>query len=62
MTDQPAPCQSLPQDVQDWIEFTVELIMQTYEEAGTPLKGGAPIFEAMCKAYQVGRNDQISRP
>jgi hypothetical protein len=50
---------ALPDDVLDWIEFTVELIMKQYEEAGTPLKGGAPIFEALCKAYRVGRNDAL---
>jgi hypothetical protein len=49
----------LPDDVLDWIEFTVELIMKQYEEAGTPLKGGAPIFDALCKAYTVGRNDAL---
>jgi hypothetical protein len=49
----------LSADVEDWLESVVDSIMEQYEEAGTPLKGGSPIFEALCKAYTVGRNDAL---
>lgn len=50
---------TLPAEVEDWIDSVVDSIMEGYEEAGTPLKGGLSIAKALREAYRKGRNDAL---
>lgn len=49
----------LDDTTEDWIEVTVEEIMDRFERAGTPIKGGVLIAEAMRDAYMRGRAAEI---
>jgi len=50
MTDTPQPF-----DLDRWVDDVYERIADRYEKAGTILKGGAPIGEALEEAYNLGR-------
>ena len=51
----------LSEEVEDWIEAIVDDLMERYERAGTPVKGGFPIANALRLAYLTGKqnHDQI---
>jgi hypothetical protein len=44
----------LDSETEDWIEDTVENLLELYDRAGTPVKGGAPIAHALRLAYRRG--------
>ena len=45
----------LSDEVEDWIDATVDDLMERYERAGTPIKGGFPIANALRLAYLTGK-------
>ena len=51
----------LSDEVEGWIEATVDDLMERYELAGTPIKGGFPIANALRLAYLTGKqnHDQV---
>ncbi len=53
--------QKIDEDTVNWMETQIEFLMNKYEMAGTPLKGGAPIMQLLQLAYERGRssNTQI---
>ena len=47
----------LDDKTEDWIDEKTEEIIARYEKAGTPVRGGAPIAEALREAYRRGRGE-----
>lgn len=47
-----------PFDLEDWIEEKYEEIAARYEKAGTRLKGGVPIAQALREAFALGQKNQ----
>jgi hypothetical protein len=46
----------LDEYTEDWMEREVGAVMDRFEQAGTPIRGGAAIVELMREAYCRGYN------
>lgn len=44
-------------EIEDWAENKLDEIWEGYEKAGTTLKGGKPIYDALLEAYKLGQGE-----